>query len=120
MTERGTRAILGRRPGVADSRHARRAPSGLRPSSLRNRPFYTGEDSAMAQTALARYPFHFGLAGKSIVVRPLERGDENELARFFKRLPVDERAMLKDDVTNPLVIAAWCSAIDHERVLPLV
>ncbi len=74
----------------------------------------------MAQAAVARYPFHFGIAGKSIVVRPLERGDENELARFFRRLPVDERAMLKDDVTNPLVVAAWCSSIDHERVYPLV
>lgn len=73
-----------------------------------------------SQAALSRYPFPLGLGGRTIILRPLQRGDEQQLLEFFKRLPVDERAMLKDDVTNPAVIAAWCSNIDAERILPIV
>lgn len=74
----------------------------------------------MSLKALERYPLSIGSAGRKIQIRPLQRGDEQELARFFQRLSAEERAVLKDDVTNSAVIAAWCSNIDPERILPLV
>ena len=74
----------------------------------------------MGQVGLARYPFQLALGLRTLVIRPLKRGDERELGRFFRTLSAEERAILKDDVTNPAVIAAWCSNIDHERVVPLV
>lgn len=71
-------------------------------------------------TALARYPVSVRLGSKELAFRPLQRSDAPELAKFFGRLPVDERIMLKDDVTNPAVIANWCTNIDLDRILPLV
>ena len=74
----------------------------------------------MVTTALDSYPVMVSLASKQLMLRPLVREDGTALARFFARMPADERIMLKDDVTNPVVIANWCSNIDPERVLPLL
>jgi len=74
----------------------------------------------MPTGATARFPRTRPVAGKSVSLRPLERSDQAALLEFFKRLPVDERRMLKDDVTNPLVLSSWCTSIDYERVLPLL
>ena len=70
--------------------------------------------------ALAPYPLSVRLGSKELVLRPLERRDGTALAAFFGRLPADERIMLKDDVTNPVVIATWCANIDPEHVLPVL
>lgn len=72
------------------------------------------------KTALERYPVSIRLAGRELALRPLQRSDGNELARFFSRMPADERIMLKDDVTNPAVIATWCTNIDPDRILPVI
>jgi len=72
------------------------------------------------KTALERYPVSVRLADRELALRPLQRNDGTELAGFFSRMPVDERIMLKDDVTNPAVIATWCTNIDPDRILPIV
>ncbi len=72
------------------------------------------------KTALAPYPLAVRLASKEMVLRPLAREDGTALAKFFARLPADERIMLKDDVTNSAVIANWCANIDPDRVLPIL
>ena len=74
----------------------------------------------MVMTALDTYPVSVPLASKKIILRPLVREDGTALARFFARMPADERIMLKDDVTNPVVIANWCANIDVEKVLPIL
>lgn len=74
----------------------------------------------MVKTALDSYPVTISLASRRISLRPLERQDGTALAAFFKRIPADERIMLKDDVTNPVVIATWCAGIDYDRVLPIL
>lgn len=74
----------------------------------------------MAATALSRFPLAVRAGSHEIVVRPLQKEDEPELLAFFRRLPVDERRMLKHDVTDAKVVKAWCAEIDMERVLPLV
>ncbi len=71
-------------------------------------------------TQTTRYPRTLAISGQSFTLRPLVRGDEHELAAFFRQLPVDDRRMLKDDVTNALVIASWCSNINYDKVLPLL
>ena len=71
-------------------------------------------------TALAPYPVSVRLASKEMILRPLVREDGTALAKFFARLPADERIMLKDDVTNSAVIANWCANIDADRVLPIL
>ncbi|HZN61418.1 MAG TPA: GNAT family N-acetyltransferase [Planctomycetota bacterium] len=74
----------------------------------------------MASTALDSYPVSVPLSSKKIILRPMVREDGTALARFFARMPADERVMLKDDVTNPVVIANWCANLDPDKVLPIV
>jgi GNAT superfamily N-acetyltransferase len=66
---------------------------------------------------LSRYPRT--LEG-GFVIRPLEAADEQALAEFFKRIPVDERQLFKDDVTQSSVIRGWIQKLDYTRVLPLM
>ena len=54
------------------------------------------------------------------ILSPLEKGDETGLVEFFRNIPVDERHLFKDDVTNKAVIQQWCRNLDYERILPLV
>ncbi len=53
-------------------------------------------------------------------VRPLEKGDEESLLRFFKTIPVEERQLFKDDVTKPKVIKGWMDHLDYGNILPLL
>jgi GNAT superfamily N-acetyltransferase len=69
----------------------------------------------------ARYPKQANLRDGSVVTtRPLVAKDEKALLRFFQGIPAEDRVFLKDDVTKPDVIAAWCRDLNYERVLPLV
>ena len=74
----------------------------------------------MVLAALDSYPVSVPLASKKLILRPLVREDGTALARFFARIPADERVMLKDDVTNPVVIANWCANLDPDKVLPIL
>lgn len=58
--------------------------------------------------------------GAQMTLRPMVPGDEAALLAFFQSLPLDERLSLKDDVTNPSVIAQWAQGLDYGRVLPLL
>lgn len=68
-----------------------------------------------------RYPRKVQLKDKSIVeIRPLKDSDEKRLAEFFARLPLPERRLFKDDVTNRETIAGWCRKLNYETTLPLL
>ena len=45
--------------------------------------------------------------GTSVVVRPLEPGDERALLDFFRSVPQDERYWLREDVSDPEVVHRW-------------
>lgn len=67
-----------------------------------------------------RYPRPLRLRERAFTLRPLERGDEEALLRFFARIPLDERRMLRDDVSDPRIVRRWCRQIRFETVLPIV
>lgn len=67
-----------------------------------------------------RYPKKASLNGKAIVMRPLEKSDEKELLAFFKRIPKEDRILLKDDVVDAKTVKRWCSTIDYAKTLPLL
>jgi GNAT superfamily N-acetyltransferase len=46
--------------------------------------------------------------------------DESGLVQFFKRIPVQERQLFREDVTRLSVIRGWIANLDYSRVLPLV
>ena len=66
---------------------------------------------------LERYPKE--IAG-ALKVRPMKASDESALHSFFKRIPVDERRLFKDDVTQVAVIQAWIRNLDYTNILPLL
>jgi L-amino acid N-acyltransferase YncA len=55
-----------------------------------------------------------------LIVRPMESVDEEGLVEFFKRMPVDDRQLLKDDVTKSSVIRGWIQNLDYTNILPLL
>ena len=46
--------------------------------------------------------------------------DQEALLDFFRSIPPEDRFALKDDVTDPKVIARWAETLDYSRVLPLL
>jgi ribosomal protein S18 acetylase RimI-like enzyme len=42
-------------------------------------------------------------------IRPIESDDEAALIRFFEQIPESDRTFLKEDVTDPAVLAAWAT-----------
>jgi RimJ/RimL family protein N-acetyltransferase len=55
-----------------------------------------------------------------VTLRPLQASDEAALLAFFCRLSPEDRQFLRDDVTRPELIHAWCQEIDYDRVLPIL
>jgi RimJ/RimL family protein N-acetyltransferase len=55
-----------------------------------------------------------------LVLRPMEASDEQALADFFTRMPVDERQLFKDDVRRSSVIRGWIRNLDYSNILPLL
>jgi L-amino acid N-acyltransferase YncA len=71
--------------------------------------------------ALAGFPKPLTLDdGTSVVLRPLQPGDEEALLSFFQSVPESERYWLREDVSDPEVIHRWVQDLDYDRVLPLI
>jgi GNAT superfamily N-acetyltransferase len=66
---------------------------------------------------LSRYPRT--VAGP-LLLRPMEASDESALIAFFRRIPVDERQLFREDVTQIPVIQGWIRNLDFRSVLPLL
>jgi GNAT superfamily N-acetyltransferase len=55
-----------------------------------------------------------------ILLRPMNASDEAALVSFFKRIPIDERQLFREDVTRLSVIQAWIRNLDYGRILPIL
>ena len=55
-----------------------------------------------------------------MTIRPMVPEDQDALLDFFRRIPPEDRFYLKDDVTDPTIIARWAQTLDYSRVLPLL
>ena len=58
--------------------------------------------------------------GTEIILRLMVREDEDELLKFFRAVPEEDRVYLADDVTNRAVIRSWCKELDYNKVLPVL
>jgi len=67
--------------------------------------------------ALSRYPKEMA---EGLRFRLMEAADESALLSLFKRIPVDERQLFKDDVTRLAVIRGWIRNLDYTNILPLL
>jgi GNAT superfamily N-acetyltransferase len=66
---------------------------------------------------LQRFPK--GIPGQ-LTLRPMNALDEAALISFFKRIPVEERQLFREDVTRLSVIQGWIRHLDYGRILPLL
>lgn len=66
---------------------------------------------------LSRYPRKFQ---GDLVVRPLRAEDEAALAEFFRRVPLEECHLFKDDVRKRATIQGWIRQLDYANILPLL
>ncbi len=55
-----------------------------------------------------------------LTLRPMSAADESALISFFRRVPVEERQLFREDVTRASVIQGWISHLDYGRILPLL
>jgi L-amino acid N-acyltransferase YncA len=58
--------------------------------------------------------------GAQMTIRPMLPEDEDALLDFFRSIPPEDRFYLKEDVTDPRIIARWVQTLDYSRVLPLL
>ncbi len=67
--------------------------------------------------ALRRYP---KAVDGGLDIRLLQASDEAAFLSFFRRIPVDERQLFREDVTQASVIRGWIRNLDDGRVLQLL
>ena len=67
--------------------------------------------------ALKRYPKK---VAERFALRPMVASDQSALLDFFRRIPVDERQLFKDDITRVSVIRGWVRNLDYLNILPLL
>jgi len=72
---------------------------------------------ARRTSCLDRYPKSLA---DGVTLRPMDAADEAGLVQFFKRIPVQERQLFREDVTRPSVIRGWIANLDDSRILPLL
>ena len=58
--------------------------------------------------------------GPEIILRPMVKDDFKALQEFFGRIPLEDRMFLKEDVSNPAVIASWIDSLDYSKVIPIL
>jgi len=66
---------------------------------------------------LQRYPK--SVSG-NISLRLMNASDETALNAFFRRIPVEERQLFREDVTRPAVMQGWIRNLDYKRILPIL
>ncbi|NQW22458.1 MAG: GNAT family N-acetyltransferase [SAR202 cluster bacterium] len=67
------------------------------------------------------YPAIYLIDGaEQITIRPMLSYDRDELLEFFRRVPVEDRYFLKEDVASSKVIERWAETLDYSRALPLL
>ena len=70
---------------------------------------------------IAGYPtVYLTTDGAQMTIRPMLPEDQDALLDFFRSIPPEDRFYLKDDVTDPHVLARWAQGLDYSRALPLL
>jgi L-amino acid N-acyltransferase YncA len=78
-------------------------------------------DDPVSRYLRAVYPRNINLTdGNSITLRPLIPQDRAEVGEFFKRVPQEDRAFLKEDLLNRYEVEVWLDGIEIDRETVLV
>ncbi len=66
------------------------------------------------------YPRHFTLGGAGITVRWMTPDDATAVGAFVQSLPAHDLMFVSRDISHPKVLAAWMSALAHDRMRSLL
>lgn len=70
---------------------------------------------------LDEYPKEIVLKdGTPVTLRPVARGDADQLVAFFQRISREDRWYLRHDVSDVTTVRAWAEEVNYERVIPIV
>jgi acetyltransferase len=58
--------------------------------------------------------------GTRLLLRPLRSEDREALGALYATVGEADRRLMRDDVRDPQVVAAWVESLDYSRVFPLV
>lgn len=58
--------------------------------------------------------------GARVLVRPLNHEDRPGLLEFFLSVSPEDKAFMRHDVNNPVVVNSWIDQLDYNKVMPLV
>lgn len=58
--------------------------------------------------------------GTPVTLRPLARGDADQLVAFFQRIPVEDRWYLRHDVSDATLVRSWAEVLNYDRVIPII
>ncbi len=58
--------------------------------------------------------------GLRVLLRPLDKGDADALARLFERAPPEDLERFRSDPTDRRVVEGWVENLDLSKVFPLV
>ena len=58
--------------------------------------------------------------GLRVVVRPFSADDRGKILDYFLLLPAEDRAWMREDVTDPSVIDKWIANLDQARSMAIV
>jgi L-amino acid N-acyltransferase YncA len=70
---------------------------------------------------MKKYPKFVQLKNREqVMIRLMVPEDEKMLLEFFKKIPEDDRLVLRNDTTDPRVIKRWVNEIDYDKVFPVI
>ncbi len=58
--------------------------------------------------------------GLRVLIRPLVRGDKEQLLKMFAHAPQEDLDYFRSDANDPAVVASWCDELDYGKVFPLI
>jgi len=58
--------------------------------------------------------------GQAVLLRPLVQEDRENLVALFRTATVEDRRLLKHDISDEALVRSWADTIDYNRVLPIV
>ena len=70
---------------------------------------------------LSQYPKKLKLRNrKQLTVRPMSEKDGAKVLMFLKKLPLEHRLFLRDDVADEKTVKDWIKNLNYKRVIPMM
>lgn len=70
---------------------------------------------------LSSYPKKLKLKNrKNLTIRPMVQADEARVLQYLRRIPLEHRLFLRDDVADENTVKGWVNNLNYEKVIPIL